>query len=938
MRYLAYVNDIFNRSIETETVDKPLTVREACNLMSIDETLYPTICMSGGEPILQKDWDTTIINDEDVITFIKLPASKSVLGIALSVVFAIATWYAGSLGGAAAAEAMGYAAGSTGEAVVQGMLAVAVSVGGSVIINLVTAPSPPHMESGGQNSVYNMSYSSNSVRLTEPIPVIYGRHKTYPDYASKPYRKYSGNDEYTYLFFCIGQGKYEVESIYLGDTNINHIGDATYEVIPPGGTNTLFPTVVYTSSAFNGQELHQNQWIGPGVVNPPSTTVTALEVDITFPGGLFKISSKGKRKSERVIYRVEGRRIDSNGNAISNWTVLGNHNHKLKESHTLRFTHHYSVSSGRWEIRIIRTDEEHNDERHIESCRIESARGFNYAHPDYGNVTTLAIKFKASQKLSTESTRRISCIVKRILPVYDKNTGTWVEQHTRNPVWAITDVIKASYGANLSDDYLDLDTLYDVANELDTRRDYFDTVISSTQAVSSAITQIAKAGRCIVFPFLGVLTMVRDKFQESLTAKFTPDTMWKDSFRLNYLIPTDDTADVVKVKYFDNEDWIWKDVECRLPNSTNEKPATITLPGITDRAHAHREGLYYSACNKYRRIVASFDTELEGYIPLLGDLIKISHDMPGWELSGRCVSYDTSSRILKVNEDLDWTGTTHFVVLNDKYGEPSKIIEVEEISINEMRLAEDPGIEIYTGVEREPTLFIFGRDHNYNRNFRITHIKPVASNRITIIAVNEDNRVHEADGTVNVPDDYKPFPIADDTYLRPGPIEHLWVTQAGTPTHPQLNLTWTPSKGAERYVISWSESAQNLVRMSERLGTAPWHTQGVILEGTALGPQGDNTLCSLMSGFNKVEQSITIGSYNKPYSFSAYIRRGSKDNIEMYVSDGVNKLSSIRGNFDTLDVIGNGELVEIVNGLYRMYLYWYNDTGISTITVGFEEC
>lgn len=57
-------------------------------------------------------------------------------------------------------------------------------------------------------------------------------------------------------------------------------------------------------------------------------------------------------------------------------------------------------------------------------------------------------------------------------------------------------------------------------------------------------------------------------------------------------MPSEDTADSVKVQYFSNKYWKYDDVVTKLPDSTEENSANVDLFGCTDKAHAEREGYY----------------------------------------------------------------------------------------------------------------------------------------------------------------------------------------------------------------------------------------------------------------------------------------------------------------------------------------------------------
>ncbi len=88
------------------------------------------------------------------------------------------------------------------------------------------------------------------------------------------------------------------------------------------------------------------------------------------------------------------------------------------------------------------------------------------------------------------------------------------------------------------------------------------------------------------------------------------------------------------VNYFDGTLFMPKQVTAKLPDGTDTQPAELDLFGVTDYTQAWREGIYMAAANRYRRKLISFETELEGHIPTVGDLVAVSHDMPQWGLSG----------------------------------------------------------------------------------------------------------------------------------------------------------------------------------------------------------------------------------------------------------------------------------------------------------------
>jgi hypothetical protein len=108
----------------------------------------------------------------------------------------------------------------------------------------------------------------------------------------------------------------------------------------------------------------------------------------------------------------------------------------------------------------------------------------------------------------------------------------------------------------------------------------------------------------------------------------------KGSFKLQYVMPGEETADAVTVEFFSPKTWKPSEVTVSLPGSTEANPATVNLFGCTSQAQAMREGKYIAAANRYRRRLITFRTEMEGLIPTFGDLIAISHDMPAQGIEG----------------------------------------------------------------------------------------------------------------------------------------------------------------------------------------------------------------------------------------------------------------------------------------------------------------
>jgi hypothetical protein len=100
-----------------------------------------------------------------------------------------------------------------------------------------------------------------------------------------------------YQLHCIGQGEYDLEQIRIEDTPISLFEEIDYEIMPLGGTVTLFDTDVVTAPEVAGQELLSTgdggDWVGPFVVNLAQTNCHQISVDIVMPCGVYYANDSG---------------------------------------------------------------------------------------------------------------------------------------------------------------------------------------------------------------------------------------------------------------------------------------------------------------------------------------------------------------------------------------------------------------------------------------------------------------------------------------------------------------------------------------------------------------------------------------------------------------------------------------------------------------------
>lgn len=731
------------------------TIRQWLGAQGIAEFDQPTVCIKNGAPVLRADWAVTPI--DGAVLFITLPQGgggggggknplRTVLMIAVMVV---ATVYGGPLG-----ASLGFS-GNLATAVGSAIIMTAGSALVSALVPLPTPNMPSFAGSGGSlaqpSPTYSLQGQGNYARLAQPIPVVYGRHLVYPDLAATPYGEYQGNEQFLHQLHCIGLGEYDIEQIRIEDTPIASFEEVTYQIVPPGNPVTLFNPDVVTAPEVAGQELLAGTWTGGFAINPADSEVTHIGIDILLPRGLYYANDAGGLDSRSASWRVEARAIDAEGDPLNDWFTLGNESLTAATTTPQRRTYRYPIAAGRYEVRATRLDGKDTNSRAGHEVRWSEARGYlagGMTFPD--KVTLLAIRMRATDNLSQRSSRLINCIVTRKLPVWSVDSGWSAAVPTRSIAWAFADILRASYGAKLPNARIDLAALAQLDQVWAGRGDQFDGVFDQQVTVWEALTRVARCGRAVPFLQGGIVRLVRDEVRLLPVALFSPRNIVKNSLKIQYVMPGEETADAVTVEFFSSRTWKPDEVTVSLPGSSSANPAKLRLFGCTTEAHAVREGLYLAAANRYRRRIITLRTELEGLIPTYGDLIAIAHDMPSWGAGGEIVAWDADTQTATLSEPVAFVdGQEHVMALRRRDGGVSGPHAVTPGSdAQQVVFADLPDIPIETGLSAERTHFAFGNAEQWSLLARVIAVRP-RGEQVEITCVAEHPAVHSADSGVD---------------------------------------------------------------------------------------------------------------------------------------------------------------------------------------------
>ena len=729
-------------------------------------------------------------------------ALKVVLIIAVMVYAPQFATLFGTAATATTAATMGYTAAYTAFVIGGSMLI-------NALIPPPKAPSPQQAASlAAASPTYNLQAQGNQARIDSAIPEHFGRMIAYPDFAAMPYGEYNSNDQYLFQLFCLGRGEYSIESINIEDTPIASFDDITYEVIAPGGSITLFPANVISSVEVSGQSptaatatysrsgttitvtyvahglstgknvylditsgsvtdgtyvltgaptadtftitdtvsgatsggVTVSPWVGGFIANPAGTTANYIGLDFVMPHGLYYANDNGSFAVVSLTVGVEYRTVDNAGAPISGRSSF-NQSYSAATNTAQRYSTRTMASGARWEFRVRRVDVEQTGSRYGHNVVWASMRSYLPETRSFGDVTLIAMRMKASNNLSMQGSRKVNVIATRKLPIW--NGSSWsANTATRSIAWPI---VYACKQVGLTDAQIDLATLLTLDGTWAGRSDYFDARFDSTLSFWEAVSKMGGAGRAKPYMQGGVVRIMRDQAASLPVALFSVRNIVKGSFTIDYLMPTEDTADAIDVGYFDKLVWAPRRVRSALTGSSALRPAKIELFGVVERDQAFREGMYQAASNRYRRKHIKFSTEMEGFIPSFGDLIAIQHDMPAWGQGGDVIAWNAGTNTATLSENPIFGVGTNYIAFRKLDGSvDGSYVVTPGAQSNEVILASTPTYTPYTGTDKEKTHFAFGSGNAYLQA-RVLSVTPRSLTRVEISAVNEDSNVHTAE-------------------------------------------------------------------------------------------------------------------------------------------------------------------------------------------------
>lgn len=611
---------------------------EACHAAFPFSNLRRLHVSIGGHAVPADLWSRVRVKPGATVNIVAVPgkdAFRAILGLVVAIG---ALFLAGPI-----AVSLGFAATGTAASLIAGGITLA----GTMVINALFPVAPQENKVEQTKTLYSIGGGQNSAAQYGAIPVVFGRHRISPPYASGAYTELRGNNQYLRQLFCLGYGPMDVSDIRIGETPISRFDDVDIEVIE---NHLAESPTLYTKPVFEETVQILLDRKSGWVTRTTAADVSYISVDISYPSGVIKTKKKdGDDEKYEVIIEAEYRLKGSSGP----WLTLGTDRVFAKSRQAMRRTIGKDVPTGQYDIRLRKATSDYTGSSYYvtETCYWTALRGrrnaaaVNFDQP----LTLIALRIRATGELSG-TVDRLNCIAEPLIRAWDGST--WIDgQKSRNPADHFRHVLQGSANARpVPDSLLDLQSLqewhaYCVANGFT-----FEYVATEQRSVYEMLTTIAAAGRGAVSLRDGRWGVVWDVEDSPIVQHFTPRNSWRFKSDRDYAA----LPHGLRVGFVNRDNGYLNDERVVYDDGYSAANATkfvgIDFPGITDKDLVWKHGRYHIAQLRLQRETYTLSTDFEHLVCTRGDRVRVNHDVIWGNAAGRVKSVSSSPDRVALDE------------------------------------------------------------------------------------------------------------------------------------------------------------------------------------------------------------------------------------------------------------------------------------------------
>lgn len=381
---------------------------------------------------------------------------------------------------------------------------------------------------------------------------------------------------------------------------------------------------------------------------------------------------------------------------------------------------------------------------------------------DFGNVTTVQVVTKATQRATSLKERKFNCNATRKLPTFNGTTfsGAFASDGsiaggTISATKSFIDILAAAsidskIGQRVLADDVDMAQIWSIRNTINTWNplniEFGYTLDSDNISFEETVRMIADSVFCIAYRQNGKIRFSFDNVQASSSALFTHRNKKPASDTISRLFAADSEFNGIELTYNDNVTDAQEIIKLPLSlTATNYKK--IELTGVRNYAQA-----WFRANREYNKILlqrVSIETETtsDGRLLLPNQRIDIVDNTRFDSQDGEVIAQ--SGLILTLSRDVVFGVGTHSIILMQRDGGLESITCTAGTSANKVVLAYTPSEAINTvngGAIGVRTIFSFSADSVASANSYLVQEVNISDNSyVKVTAINYDADYYAAD-------------------------------------------------------------------------------------------------------------------------------------------------------------------------------------------------
>ena len=594
----------------------------------------PAVAQVNGALVAREGWRHVILREGDVVN-VRITVSGGEGSNPIAVILSLAVLFAAPfLAGGILGYGFGVSGAAAAGATITGqLLTTAIGIGGLLIVNSLFPPRLPTPQAAGQpRPQYAITGGSNRARPYEPLQLVLGTHRIFPDLAAGEYTEYDEDgDQFLNQIFDFGIGDLQVGALHLGETALNN-----FESVQTQQDVTSVTLVSGNVDTIPGGDLEHDA----PLERTTAGGTTALAFDVVSQH--FRATDRGGLDGRETRFRLEWREAGSAGAWEQRPIVIVTPDGAEGRNAVRRSFKFDTGRAAAWDVRCtLLTEHDADDERLTFRANVAAFRAFQDDAADFSGRNPLAVRVKATGQLYGRL-ERINAVCSQLVDHWD---GTWwvpnqvsgncgdvLLKYLRG--WRVGDRLVAGMG--LADSRIDLPSIQGFAEHCTANGLECNLVIEDGRDHDAALRLICQCGWGAVDRQSGKWGVVWEDAGRAMTAIVTPANVLAGTLGVTY--DSEGLADEVVGNFIDRaSDYRVNTIRRAVPGvAAPERPVEVELDGITDGAHAAKELNRAAAAQLFHARTVTWEMKLDEAMAIArGDVVGMSHGLVGaGQLSG----------------------------------------------------------------------------------------------------------------------------------------------------------------------------------------------------------------------------------------------------------------------------------------------------------------